>query len=235
MTPVAYGACSPSAGPRSCSPPSATVPAAGGSSLNVEAADLHPAYQHPTRDRRCPVGGSASIAACPPSSSPPPPTAPKSPVSPMLPKHWPPDQTATTLAKSLSRKKKGSHNRRDAAVRLARHHHHVANIRRHFVHQVSNALVKTHDRLVIEDLNVSGLLANHRLSRAISDASWSEFARLVRYKQALARRPAPRSQPLVSLQQAVSPMRDHRPELTLADRIFTCECGYSADRDANAR
>jgi putative transposase len=52
--------------------------------------------------------------------------------------------------------------------------------RRHFLHQVSNALVKTHDRLVIEDLNVLGMLANHRLARAISDAGWAEFARLLK-------------------------------------------------------
>ena len=88
------------------------------------------------------------------------------------------------LAKSLSRKQKGSRNRRDAAAKLGRHHHHVANVRRHFLHQVSNALVKTHDRLVIENLNVSGMLANHRLARAISDAGWAEFARLLGYKQA---------------------------------------------------
>jgi transposase len=55
------------------------------------------------------------------------------------------------LSKSLSRKKKESHNRKDVAARLGRHHHHVANVRRHFLHQVSNELVKTHDRLVIED------------------------------------------------------------------------------------
>jgi putative transposase len=58
------------------------------------------------------------------------------------------------LSKSLSRKKKGSHNRKDVVARLGRHHHRVANVRRHFLHQVSNELVKTHDRLVIENLNV---------------------------------------------------------------------------------
>ena len=88
------------------------------------------------------------------------------------------------LAKSLSRKQRGSRNRRDAAAKLARHHHRVANVRRHFLHQVSNALVKTHDRLVLEDLNVSGMLHNHRLAQAISDAGWTEFARILAYKQA---------------------------------------------------
>jgi putative transposase len=87
-------------------------------------------------------------------------------------------------AKKLSRTKKGSANCRQAAAKLGRHHYHVANVRRHFLHQVSNVLVKTHDRLVIEDLNVSGILGNHRLAQAISDAGWAEFARLLGYKQA---------------------------------------------------
>jgi Probable transposase len=60
------------------------------------------------------------------------------------------------LAKSLSRKQKGSHNHRQAAEQLARHHHRIANVRRHFLHQVSNEMAKTHDRLVLGDLNVTG-------------------------------------------------------------------------------
>ena len=125
------------------------------------------------------------------------------------------------LAKSLSRKQKGSRNRRDAAAKLGRHHHHVANIRRHFLHQVSNALVKTHGRLVIENLNVTGMLANRRLDRAISDAGWAEFARLLGYKQAwrhgelaIADRWYPSSR-LCSICGAVN------GDLTLADRVFT--------------
>jgi putative transposase len=138
------------------------------------------------------------------------------------------------LAKALSRKQKGSHNRREAASRLARHHNRVANIRKHFLHRVSNDLVKTHDRLVIEDLNVTAMLANHRLARCISDAGWAEFARLLRYKQewrggelVVANRWYPSSK-LCSVCGVVN------GDLTLADRIFICGCGHSADRDLNA-
>jgi putative transposase len=139
-----------------------------------------------------------------------------------------------SLAKSLSRKKKGSNNRFRAVRCVARHHHRIANIRRHFLHAVSTQLVKTHDRLVIEDLNVAGMVRNRRLARAISDAGWSELARQMRYKAswiggevALADRWYPSSQ-ICSRCNA----RGHR--LSLDDRVFTCGCGYSADRDLNA-
>jgi putative transposase len=138
------------------------------------------------------------------------------------------------LAKSLSRKQKGSRNRREAAAKLGRHHHHVANVRRHFLHQASNALVKAHDRLVIEDLNVSGMLANHRLARAISDAGWAEFARLLQYKQAWRGGElvvADRWYPSSRLCPACGSIRG---DLTLADRVFACGCGHFADRDCNA-
>jgi putative transposase len=79
-------------------------------------------------------------------------------------------QRQRRLAKALSRKQKGSHNRRDAAAKLGRHHNYVANVRRHFLHQVSNLLVKTHDRLVFENLNVIGMMettASHQPSQML--------------------------------------------------------------------
>jgi putative transposase len=138
------------------------------------------------------------------------------------------------LAKSLSRKKKGSADRRQSAARLGRHHLRIANVRRHFLHQVSGELVKTHDRLVIEDLNVFGMLANHHLAQAISDAGWAEFARQLRYKQAWRGGQlviADRWYPSSRLCPACGAIRG---DLTLADRMFTCGCGHSADRDTNA-
>ena len=203
--------------------------------LNVEAADLHPAHQHAPR-KAADHGGwvgvdrglSAFLVAADAHGEEVSriTDAPKALVAGM--------KRQRRLAKSLSRKQKGSRNRRDAASTLGRHHCHVANVRRHFLHQVSNALVKTHDRLVIETLNVSGMLANHRLARAISDAGWAEFARQLGYKQdwrggelVLADRWYPSSK----LCPACGAIRG---DLTLADRVFTCVCGHSADRDRNA-
>jgi putative transposase len=138
------------------------------------------------------------------------------------------------LARSLSRKRKGSNNRKDAAARLGRHHHHVANVRRHFLHQVANELVKTHDRLVLENLNVTGMLRNRRLARAISDASWSEFARLLKYKQAWRGGQVVEADRWYPSTRLCPQCGTVKSEITLADRVFTCGCGHSADRDTNA-
>lgn len=138
------------------------------------------------------------------------------------------------LAKSVTRKVKGSNNRRQAVARLGRHHAWVANVRRHFLHQVTTELVKTHDRLVLENLNTAGMLSNRCLARAISDAGWAEFARILSYKQAwrggsivVADRWFPSSQ-------IGSCCGDRNTELTLADRTFTCTNGHRLDRDHNA-
>jgi putative transposase len=204
-------------------------------SLNVQAAELHPTHGHPVHDPADSGGWvgvdrglSAFLVAARAEGEEVArvTNAPKALAAGM--------KKQRRLAKSLSRKQKGSHNRRDAAAKLGRHHHHIANIRQYFLHQVSNALVKTHDRLVIEDLNVSGMLANHRLARAISDAGWAEFARQLGYKQAWRGGTlliADRWYPSSRLCPACNAIRD---DLTLADRVFTCNCGHSADRDLNA-
>ncbi len=204
-------------------------------SLNVEAAELHPARHHADRsDEDCGrwVGVDRGLSALVVAA-----TADGDEVARIAdaPKALAAGmKNQRRLARSLARKQKGSRNRHDAAAKLARHHHRVANVRRHFLHQVSNALVKTHDRLVIEDLNVSGMLANHRLARAIADASWAEFARLLGYKQVWRGGElivADRWYPSSRLCPACGAVNRG---LTLADRVFSCSCGYHADRDVNA-
>jgi putative transposase len=139
------------------------------------------------------------------------------------------------LARDVTRKQKGSTNHRKAAARLPRHHHRVRNIRQHFLHQVTNRLVKTHDRYAIEDLNVAGMLANHRLARAISDASWAEFARVLEYKLAWRGGQLARVDRWFPSSKTCSACGVVSQTLTLADRVFTCTaCGHTLDRDLNA-
>jgi putative transposase len=84
----------------------------------------------------------------------------------------------------LSRARPRSRNRAKASRQLSRFHARIANVRRSFLHEVSSQLVKTHDRLCLEDLTVANLIRNRRLARAITDAGWAESARQLAYKQA---------------------------------------------------
>ncbi|MFI6999187.1 RNA-guided endonuclease TnpB family protein [Nocardia sp. NPDC050175] len=138
------------------------------------------------------------------------------------------------LARSVSRKVKDSNNRRAATARLGRHHARVRNIRQHFLHQVSTELVKTHDRLVLEDLNVAGMLRNRCLARAISDAGWAEFARMVIYKQTWRGGTVVVADRWYPSSQLCSRCGTPNSTLTLTDRVFRCGCGHELDRDRNA-
>ena len=87
----------------------------------------------------------------------------------------------------------------------------------------------------IEDLNVSGMMKNHRLARSIADASMREFRRQVAYKCAwygIELVVVPRFEPT---SKPCSKCGWVKEDLTLSDRVFACEaCGHTADRDDNA-
>ncbi|MBA0124971.1 transposase [Haloechinothrix sp. YIM 98757] len=139
------------------------------------------------------------------------------------------------LARAVTRKQKGSKNRRKAAARLGRHHARVRNIRQHFLHQVTGELVKTHDRLVLEDLNVSGMLANPRLARSISDAGWTELARLLAYKQAWRQGDVVVADRWFASSKSCSGCGTVRASMGLDERTYHCEtCTLILDRDLNA-
>jgi putative transposase len=88
------------------------------------------------------------------------------------------------LSRTLSRKVKGSRNHVKARVKLARLHARIANIRRDSLHQLSTRITQRFHTIGIEDLNVRGMLANGRFSRAISDMGWFELRRQLFYKSA---------------------------------------------------
>ena len=87
------------------------------------------------------------------------------------------------LQRRLSRKQKGSRNRDKARVRLAKLHEYIANHRENFLHQYTTWLVRNYDLICTEDLNVKGMMANHRLAQAIGDVGMGKAEGFWRKKQ----------------------------------------------------
>jgi putative transposase len=141
-----------------------------------------------------------------------------------------------------SRKQKGSNNCKKAHKRLARLHRKIANIRQDALHQATSqmaAKTKSPDErpsvLVVEDLNVQGMLKNRKLSRAIADVGMYEFKRQLRYKAAWNGIQVKEVSRWYPSSKTCSRCGAIREELGLDERVFVCHvCGYVADRDYNA-
>lgn len=114
-------------------------------------------------------------------------------------------------------------------------HHRVTNLRRDAIHKLTTALTREYGTVVVEDLNVAGMLKNRRLARSVADASFGEIRRQLAYKTAwnggrllVADRWFPSSKTCSGCQAV-------KPKLSLSERIYACEsCGLVLDRDLNA-
>ena len=138
------------------------------------------------------------------------------------------------LSKKLSRKQKGSNRRSKARLKLATSHARVANIRGDNLHKITTYLCKNHAKVVIEDLNISGMIANHKLAQSIADCGFHEFKRQLTYKAEkfgseiiLADRWYPSTKTCSNC--------GHIQDMPLSERIYNCGgCSQSIDRDLNA-
>jgi putative transposase len=140
------------------------------------------------------------------------------------------------LQRRASRKMKGSHNRRKANFIVARKHENIANRRMDFIHKLTYQLVCENQAttICVEDLAVSNLLQNHKLAQAISDVSWSEFVRCLSYKCDWYGKNMIKVDRFFASSKTCSKCGIINEALTLKDRIWTCACGATHDRDINA-
>lgn len=135
------------------------------------------------------------------------------------------------LQRRMSRKQKGSNRYKRAKHNVSVCHERIRNRRRDFLHKVSKKMVSENQTIIIEDLNVKGMLKNHCLAKSIASASWSEFFRMLQYKSDWLGVNLIR----IGIFEPSSKMCGcgyiHR-DLKLSDRIWTCpECGSVNDRD----
>lgn len=138
------------------------------------------------------------------------------------------------LQRSVSRKHKGSKNRTTANLKVAKLHRKISNIRLDALHKLTTWLAKNHSEIVLEDLNISGMLKNHRLASAIADCGFYEFKRQLEYKADWYGATVIKVDRFYPSSQLCSCCH-HRQKMPLSTRIFTCQqCGVELDRDLNA-
>ena len=137
--------------------------------------------------------------------------------------------------KALSRKAMGSKRRAKARAKVARLHAHVAYQRSDAIHKATTWLASTYSHISIEDLNTAGMVRNHRLAKAVSDAAFGEFRRQLEYKTArtgAALRVIDRWYPS---SKTCSACGAAKAKLSLSERVYRCDaCGLAMDRDLNA-
>jgi putative transposase len=135
----------------------------------------------------------------------------------------------------MARCQKGSANRAKARAKAARAHRKVRASRADFLHRASTRLVRDHDVIVIEDLNVAGMVRNRSLAKAISDCGWGKFRRQLEYKCERAGRSLVVIDRWYPSSKTCSACGHLLASLSLTTRTWQCpSCGTRHDRDVNA-
>ena len=136
---------------------------------------------------------------------------------------------------SLSRKTSKSVRYEKQRIKVARIHEKITNSRMDLIHKTTSALIKQFDTIYLEDLNVKGMMKNHKLSKAISDVAWGTFVQILDYKSKWNDKSIVHIDRFFPSSKTCSKCGWINNKLTLKDREWTCpKCGEKHDRDFNA-
>jgi putative transposase len=139
------------------------------------------------------------------------------------------------LQRRLAKKRKGSCNRAKARLKVALLHARITDARRDFLHKLSTRLIDENQVIAVETLGVSNMQKNRRLSKSISDAGWSEFARQLEYKAHWYGRTLIGIDRWYPSSKRCSDCGHTVTKMPLSVREWVCpECGITHDRDVNA-
>lgn len=134
-----------------------------------------------------------------------------------------------------SKKEKGSNNRSKAKLKVARLHQKIKNIRENHLHQTTRKIINKNQVIILENLNIKGMMQNRCLAQAIQDVSLSEFNRQLEYKAAWYHRTIHRLSRWFPSSKTCSDCGWINQNLKLSDREWECQsCGVVHDRDYNA-
>jgi len=137
--------------------------------------------------------------------------------------------------RSLARKQKGSINRQKQKLIVALLHEKIRNQRKDQLHKLSKYLVDNYDTICIEDLNVSSMVKNRKLSKAISDMGWRELRTMLEYKSKLYGKNLLTIGRFEPSSKVCSNCGTIKKDLKLSDRTYNCnKCNFELDRDINS-
>ena len=145
------------------------------------------------------------------------------------------EQTLRKLHKQLNKKQKGSRNREKARLKLAKAYERISNRKENYIHYIVNSLLSMYDTIFIENLNVQGMLRNHKLSKAIQELGFYTFRNLLESKAQVNDKQVILIDRWYASSKICNVCGYKYNNLTLRERHWICpQCGEHHDRDINA-
>ena len=137
-------------------------------------------------------------------------------------------------SRKLTKKDKKSKRREKAKLRVQKIHQKISNLRKDITHKITSHYTSHYKNIAIEDLNISGMLKNHKLSRAISDLGFYELRRQLEYKSKMYGNNLILADRFFPSSKRCSSCGMVKKDFSLKERTYNCTCAVSLDRDLNA-